>query len=73
MLDGDQFPRLDAPDWPDNARFSLYKVGILEKAGVLNRKGAGLWFRVQNGSAVYRVILEDEFEIALELVQGIVI
>jgi len=70
VLDGDQVARLDASEWPGNARFSLYKVRILESAGILQRDGAGVRFQVANGSAIYRVIGEHDHEIALELVEG---
>ena len=73
VREGDQIARLDAAEWPKNARFSRYKVGIMEMTGVLERDGSGLWFRVANGWATYRVIQEYDHEIALELVEGEVI
>lgn len=73
MRDGDQIARLDASAWPRNARFSSYKIGIMEKAGIVDRDGAGVRFNVANGYAIYRVIHEYEHEISLELVEGNVI
>ncbi len=70
VKDGDQVARLNASAWPRNARFSNYKAEILALTGVFQREGAGVRFRVANGSAVYRVIGEHDHEIALELVEG---
>lgn len=73
MRDGDQVARLDAAEWPRAARLSKYKIGIMETTGALERGGDGVWFRVANGWATYRVIQEHDDEIALELVEGEVI
>ena len=70
VKDGDQVARLCASEWPPNARFSSYKAEILAMTGVFQREGAGVRFRVANGSAIYRVIAEYDDEIALELVEG---
>ncbi len=70
VREGDQIARLGASHWPMSARLSWYKVAILERTGVLERRGDAVLFGVANGSAIYRVIGEREDEIMLVFVEG---
>ena len=71
--EGDQFARLAGTAWPKSTRLSRYKLDIMERTGTLERDGAGIRFRVANGSAIYRVIGEYDHELVLLLVEGKVI
>lgn len=53
-----------------SARLSWYKVDILQRTGVLERRGDAVLFGVANGSAVYRVIGERDHVIMLVYVEG---
>ena len=68
--EGDQVARLAASAWPKSTRVSRYKVEIMQRKGTLERDGAGVRFRVANGSAIYRVISESDDELVLLFVEG---
>ena len=68
--EGDQVARLAGSTWPKSTRLSAYKLKIMERTGALERDGAGIRFRVANGSAIYRVISESDDELVLLFVEG---